>query len=163
MTQTRSKKESLVSEMKDLFEKASILVFVNFHGLSVVKQRKLRKELRKIGSKYKVVKKTLLKRAFEALGLKNSPSFEGEIGIVSGYQDVIVPPQVISKFIRENKELKIVGGLYENNFVDAGVIGRLSAIPSREILLSQLAFMLSQPVAGLARALNEIGKTLEKK
>ena len=52
MAQARKQKESIVEELKKLFEKASILVFVNFHGLSVAKERKLRGEFRKNEIKY---------------------------------------------------------------------------------------------------------------
>ncbi|MBI4059542.1 50S ribosomal protein L10, partial [Candidatus Giovannonibacteria bacterium] len=152
--QTRAKKELLVGELKKLFEKASILVFVNFHGLSVAKERKLRGEFRKNEIKYKVAKKTLLKRVFEALGLKDIPKLEGEVGVAAGYGEVTETPRIISQFIKKEKEgLKIIGGIYESKFADENVIKHLAAIPSREILLTQLAFILSQPAAGLARVL----------
>lgn len=161
MAQTKAKKESLVSELKKLFEKASILVFVNFHGLSVAKERKLRGEFRKNEIKYKVAKKTLLKRALEAVGLADVPKLEGEIGIAAGYGEVTEAPRIISQFIRKEKEgLKIVGGIYESKFADENIIKRLAAIPSREVLLTQLAFILSQPVAGLARVLSKVNEKL---
>ncbi len=168
MSITKKQKESIVEELKKLFEKASILVFVNFHGLSVAKERKLRGEFRKSEVKYKVAKKTLLKRALEALGLKEVPKLEGEIGIAAGYGEVTEPPVLISKFIKtefrgmpaDRRGLKIIGGIYESKFVGDDVIGRLAAIGSREILLTQLAFMLSQPVASLARALSKVSEKL---
>ncbi|MDP3785227.1 MAG: 50S ribosomal protein L10 [bacterium] len=164
MAQTRAKKELLVSELKKLFEKASILVFVNFHGLAVAKERKLRGEFRKADIKYKVAKKTLLKLVFEALGLKEIPKLEGEVGVAAGYGEVTEVPRIISQFIKKEKEgLKILGGIYEANFVDDAMIKRLAAIPSREVLLTQLAFILSQPAAALARALQELSKKLETK
>ena len=48
--------------------------------------------------------------------------------------------------------------VYENNFVDADMIKRLAAIPTREVLLTQLAYILSQPVASLARVLNKLSE-----
>ncbi len=161
LAQTKAKKESLVDELKKLFEKASILVFVNFHGLSVAKERKLRGEFRKNEIKYKVAKKTLLKRVFDALGLKEVPKLEGEVGVAAGYGEVTEVPRIISQFIKKEKEgLKILGGIYEANFVDDAMIKRLASIPSREILLTQFAFILSQPVASLARALSKVSEKL---
>src|SRR3989338_707856 len=94
MPQTKQIKSELIDELKKLFDKASILVFVNFHGLSVAKERKLRKVFRQSETKY----------------------------------------------------------------VADDVIKRLAAIASREVLLTQLAFILSQPVAGFARALDAVSK-----
>ena len=161
MAQTKAKKESIVEELKKLFEKASILVFVNFHGLSVAKERKLRGEFRKNEIKYKVAKKTLLKRVFEMLGLKDIPKLEGEVGVAAGYGEVTETPWIISQFIKKEREgLKIIGGIYESKFADESVIKRLAAIPSREILLTQLAFILSQPAASLARVLSKVNEKL---
>lgn len=158
MSITRKQKESIIVELKKLFQKASILVFVNFHGLSVAKERKLRSILRKADINYKVAKKTLLKRA-----LPEIPKLEGEVGIVAGYGEVTEAPGIISKFIKEERALpagrqglKIIGGIYENKFADAELIKRLAAAPSREALLTQLAFILSQPAAGLARVLTKL-------
>ena len=99
------------------------------------------------------------------------PKLEGEIGIAAGYGEVTQPPTLISKFIKtelrglpaDKQGLKIVGGIYESKFVGEDVMKRLAAIPSREVLLTQLAFILTQPVAGLARALQEVSKKLEIK
>src|SRR3989344_5534596 len=156
---TREKKEIIITDLKKLFDKASIFVFVNFHGLSVAKERKLRNELRKSRIKYKVAKKSLLKRVLDAAGFADVPKLDGEIGVIAGYGEVLEPPQIIAKFIKAQKEgLKIIGGIYESKFVDDSVIKRLEAIPSQEILLTQLAFILTQPVASFARALQEVSK-----
>src|SRR3989344_5997874 len=137
---TREKKETIIADLKKLFEKASILVFVNFHGLSVAKERKLRGQFRGAEIKYKVAKKTLLKKALESAGFTDTPA-------------------LTAKFIKAEKEgLKIIGGIYEARYVGADIIKQLGAIPSREVLLTPVAFILSQPVRRLARVLKEVEK-----
>ena len=156
---TKQKKVQIIDEVGKIINKASILVFVNFHGLTVKKEKKLRNALRISSIAYKVAKKSLLKRVLDAAGFTDVPKLEGEIGIVAGYGESIEPPQIIAKFIKEQKEgLKIIGGIYESKFVDATVIKQLAAIPTREVLLTQLAFILTQPVAGFARVLQEVSK-----
>ena len=119
----------------------------------------MRNELRKAEVSYKVAKKSLLKRVLDEAGFTDIPKLEGEIGVVAGYGEVIEPPQIIAKFIKAEREgLKIIGGIYEAKFVDDKVIKQLSAIPSREVLLTQLAFILTQPVASFARVLSEVSK-----
>lgn len=155
---TRAQKEKIIEDLKKIIGGASVLVFVNFHGLSVAKTRNVRSELRKVGIAYKVAKKTLLRRAADAAGLGDMPEWEGEIGVAAGYGDATEAPRILAKFAKGNGELKIAGGFYEHAFVDAGVMNSLASVPSREALLTQLAFMLTQPVAGLARAINEVSK-----
>lgn len=135
------------------------MVFVNFHGLSVAKSTKLRKELRALGVGYNVLKKTLLKRVLDSFGFTDVPKLQGEVGVVYTSGDVTEAPRAVAKFIKQEKEgLSILGGIYESKFVGDDVIKRLAAIPSREVLLTQLAFILTQPVASFARALQEVQK-----
>ena len=63
----------------------------------------------------------------------------------------------IAVFARKNKDiLKIIGGFWRQGWIDAEEIKRYAAVPSREILLTQLAFMLNQPVASFARVLTKL-------
>jgi len=159
MVLTKTQKQSIVAELTRALKDASVLVFVNFRGLSVTKMTRLRKELRQSGAQYTVVKKTLLKRVLDSLGFSDVPKLDGEVGLIAGSGEVTEPPRIVAKFIKEEKGgLTILGGVYESKFVDGDVIKRLSAIPPRETLIAQLAFMLTQPVAGLARALEEVRK-----
>ena len=134
-------------------------MFLNFHSLSVAKSTKLRRELRARGVGYNVLKKTLLKRVIDSLGYTDVPRLDGEVGVVYTSGDVTEAPRVVAKFIKQEKEgLVVLGGIYESKFVGADVIKRLALIPSREVLLTQLAFILTQPMASFARALQEVSK-----
>ena len=149
-------------EYSKILKGQSMLLFLNFHGLSVAKSMKLRRELRSLGIGYNVLKKTLLKRVLDSLGYSDVPKLQGEVGVVYTEGDVTEAPRVIAKFIKQEKEgLAILGGIYESKFVRYDVIKRLAMIPSREILLTQLAFILTQPVASLARTLQEVQKKLD--
>ena len=163
MVLTKSKKESIIAEYSNTLKGKSFLMFLNFHGLSVAKSTRLRRELRALGIGYNVLKKTLLKRVLDSLGYTDVPRLPGEVGIVyTAGSDVTEAPRVVAKFIKQEKEgLAILGGIYESKFVGDDVIKRLALIPSREVLLTQLAFILTQPMAGFARALQEVQKKSE--
>jgi len=156
MVLTKAKKQSIVDKLTSALKGANILVFVNFHGLSVAKAMRLRRALRQAGAHYTVVKKTLLGRVLDSLGFPHTPKLGGEIGLIAGFHDVTEPPRIVAQFIKKEKDgLSIVGGIYESKFVGDDIIKRLAAIPAREILLTQLAFILTQPVARFARVLEE--------
>jgi large subunit ribosomal protein L10 len=160
MVLTKSKKQSVIEEYSQKLKGQALLMFVNFHGLSVAKSTKLRKELRASGIGYNVLKKTLLKRVLDSLGFTDVPKLNGEVGVIYATGEVTEAPRIVAKFIKQEKEgLVILGGVYESKSVGDDVIKRLAAIPSREVLLTQLAFILTQPVAGFARALQEVSKS----
>lgn len=166
MVLTKAKKQSIVEKLTSALGGANILVFVNFHGLSVSKATRLRRALRQAGAHYTVVKKTLMKRALDSFGYSDIPKFEGEVGLVVGSSvsgsDVTEAPRIIAQCIKETKEgLAILGGVYESKFVGSDIIKRLASIPPRDILLAQLAFILTQPAASFARVLSEVVKKVE--
>lgn len=164
MPVTRKQKEEAIKKLKEKLSASDFVALLNFHGLSVAKAMELRKALRKAGGDYSVSKKTLLGVAAKDAGLElNKKTLEGEIGAVfaKGEDEALASSKEVANFARKNKDiLKIIGGFWRRAWIDADEIKRLAAIPPREVLLTQLAFMLSQPVASLARALQEVEKKL---
>lgn len=165
---TRKQKEESVKLIKEKLGASDFAVFLNFHGLSVAKASLLRRALRKAEGSYFVAKKTLLGVAAKETGLEiDKAKLEGEIGVATGGKSedsVLAVAREIANFAKKNKDiLKIIGGIWNKSWVDATEVKRLAAIPSREVLLTQLAFMLSQPVASLARVLQKVGEKLETK
>ena len=70
-----------------------------------------------------------------------------------GYKDEISPAKAIYQFSKENPNLKILGGFFENKFREAEDFIALAQIPSKEELLARLAGSLSAPVTNFVRAL----------
>lgn len=160
---TKQQKFEIVKGLKEKLNAYSFVVFLNFHGMSVAKMQEFRKLLRKTSSEYVVAKKTLLGVAAKEAGLNlDKKKLEGEIGAVLGGSDedaTLAIAKEISAFEKKNADvLKMIGGFWERRWIDVMEIKRLSSIPSREVLLTQLAFMLNQPTASLARALNKLSE-----
>jgi large subunit ribosomal protein L10 len=87
------------------------------------------------------------------------PNLEGEVAVAYG-SDPIAPAREIFNFQKTNKvPLNILGGVYEGKFVDGVYMKEIATIPSREVLLSKIAFLLKSPMQRLAIAVNEVAKT----
>lgn len=159
---TKQKKSEIVKKLKEKLSASGFVAFLNFHGMSVKKAAELRRSLRGKGAEYVVSKKTLLGIAGKEAGLEiDKNKLEGEIGAVfaNGEDETLASSKEIATFARKNKDmLKIIGGFWGKAWIDANEIKRFATIPAREVLLTQLAFMLSQPVAALARVLSELYK-----
>lgn len=154
----KSKKEEMIKSLEGAIKNSKSMVFVNFHGLKVSDETKLRKELRDQGVSYKVGRKTLIKRALEGKAEGSVPDLSGEVAIAySG--DQTSSAREIYNFQKTHKGmLNILGGIFEGKFVDSAYMMELATIPSREVLLSKLAFLLKSPMQRLAIAVNEVAK-----
>ncbi len=155
----KSKKEEIIKDLETAIKGSKSLVFVNFHGLKVSDETKLRRELRDKGVNYKVSRKTLLARSLKGQAEGNIPELGGEVAIAYS-KDEIASPREVYNFQKNHKGivLSILGGIFEGKFVSAEKMKELATIPSREVLLSKIAFLLKSPMQRLAIAVNEVSK-----
>lgn len=163
---SKSKKEKIIKDIEGVVKESKSLVFVNFHGLKVSDETKLRRELRKEGVGYKVSRKTLLGRALKGKAEGEIPELAGEVAIAylptgqAGSKDATTTPREVYNFQKAHKSivLSILGGIFEGKFVGKEMMMELAMIPSREVLLSKIAFLLKSPMQRLALAVNEVAK-----
>ena len=154
----KSKKEKIIKDLEGAIKESKSLVFVNFHGLKVSDETKLRRELRAGGVGYKVSRKTLLARALKGKAEGEVPELAGEVAIAFS-KDEIAGPREVYNFQKTHKGLlNIIGGIFEGKFVGKEMMMELAMIPSKEVLLSKLAFLLKSPMQRLALAVNEVAK-----
>lgn len=166
MSLTKKQKEEILKSVEGKLAKQKSIVFTDFTGLNVAKLQNLRKQLRDQGVEYQAVKKTLLGIALKKTGLEADISqFPGSVAVAIGYDDEIAPSKIVYDFakIRENNAMQILGGIFQNSFASKEMILKLATIPSREVLLAQLASVLIGPVRGLAVAFDAIRKQKETK
>lgn len=155
----KSKKEEIIKDLDKAITDSASLVFVNFHGLTVADETVLRSDLRKEGVTYKVSRKTLLKRALAGKATGELPELGGEVAIAFS-KDAIAAPREVYNFQKTHKgALNILGGMFDGKFVDGAYMTEIATIPSREVLLSKIAFLLQSPMQRLAIAVNEVAKT----
>jgi large subunit ribosomal protein L10 len=133
---------------------------VKFSSLTVKDANALRRALRAEGITYKVGKKTLLKRVLSDLGITGDlPVLEGEIAVAAS-TDALAPARVVYEFQKTHKDMiTLVGGIFEGAYKDKESMTKIATIPSREVLLSQIAYLLKSPMQRLAIAVSEVAKT----
>ncbi len=160
MAINKQKKAELVTEFTDMVAGASAMVFVSFKTLSVNKTVDLRKKLHNENVGYKVTKKTLLKRALEAQKVEGEfPEVLGELAVAYS-ADALTPARLMYEAMKEHKgKMEILGGVFEGKFMNKTEMLEIATIPSREVLLSKIAFLLKSPMQRLAIAVNEVAKT----
>ena len=156
---TKQQKSEIIDNLKNSVKKSSIVMFANFHGLNVQLTGELRRLLRQAGAKYFVTRKTLVRKALEASSFSGEmPNLEGETALVYTNGNPLSSASALNNFAKKNKFLKILGGIFESQYIGTDRVMALASIPPREVLLSQILNIISSPKRGLVVALSEIMK-----
>lgn len=160
MAINKAKKSEILEKLSGIAGGEGLRVFVNFHGLTVADTTNLRKALRAAGVTYFVAKKTLLKKAFGEKKIGGAlPELPGEIAVAYG-EDPMASAREVYKLQKTLKDkLKIVGGVFENAFVDATHMMAIATVPPREVLLSQFLNVINSPIQRFAVAIDQISKS----
>lgn len=147
----RENKVEAVKNLEDLFKNANALVMAEYRGLSVSQQTKLRKDLKKAGASFNVVKMTLAKRAAENIGLESlSEHFTGPTGITVIESDPVEAAKVLKNFAKDNEAFVVKGGLMNSEPLTVDQINVLANIESRDVLLAKIAGGFNAPLVKLA-------------
>ena len=157
----RTKKERIVTDLRESLGRAYGTFLVDYQGLNVGELTKLRHELREAGVDFQVVKNRLLLIASESTDtsvLKDE--LAGPCALAITYEDVVTPAKVLTKFMRDYEALEIKIGQISGKVIDSSAIQKLAQLPSREALLSQLVFSLHAVPTSLVRLLAEIPRRL---
>ncbi|NTW14158.1 MAG: 50S ribosomal protein L10 [Candidatus Moranbacteria bacterium] len=152
---TRSDKEILLKEVVEEAKGAKALVFSDYKGVTVKDLSALRAELRKSGSRFKILKKTILDIALREAGIAaETRKLEGQIGVAFS-PDEVSAAKTIADFIKGKKDLKltIAGGALEGKSLTAEEVKALAKLPSKDELRGVLAGTLQAPIASFARVL----------
>lgn len=154
MPKTKTQKQEIVAQLAENMESQKSMVFVDFAGLSVKNMEKLRGQLRELGARLSVAKKTLFDKAASKSGIPAEfGKLEGQIGTVFAFQDELDPMKAIHKASKEMEGLKILGGYIEQEMRGVEYIETLAKLPGREVLLGQLVGTVSAPMRGFVTVL----------
>ena len=152
----RPEKVAVVDEIRTKLEEADAAVLTEYRGLTVHELAELRASLRPSGTQYKVFKNTLARRAIEGRGLDEiTDLFEGPVAIAFVQGDAAAAAKALREFGRNHDALVVKGGLLGERVVSPNDIEALADLPSREVLLTQIAGLFQQPLtraAGLFQA-----------
>ena len=152
-------KQPIVEEISANIKDAQSVVLVDYRGLTVEQDTKLRKELRNAGIVYKVYKNTMMNFAFKGTDFEQlADQLEGPSAIAISKDDATAPARVIAKFAKTAPALEMKAGVVEGTLYDAKGMEAVAKIPSREELLSKLLGSIQSPIANFARVMNQLAE-----
>ncbi len=154
------KKQSIVKEIADKVSESSSVILFEYDNMSVAEMTKLRRELKANDAELKVYKNTLTKRAIDSLKLDLGEHLNGPKAIAFG-KDEVTPVKILNEFSKKCPALELKVGIIEGKVADLDTLKKYAAIPSREVLLTQVASGLIGTVRNLAIALDLLAQEKE--
>lgn len=156
MALDRAKKEQLLSDYSQGFAKSPNAFVVGYRAMSVPQVDDLRARVRKSGGRYQVVKNRLALIAVKDTPLQPlSEHFQGPTAVASG-DDAVALAKVLTEFTKSADVLEFRAGLIDGVAVAGADVKAIADLPSREVLIGKLLFLLQTPISRLVRDLGAI-------
>ena len=162
MSENLEAKKVVVEEIKAKINASKSVVLTHYDRLTVAESTALRRKFQDAKCEYKVYKNTLVRKAFNELGVEG---FDGDLNGATAF--VFCPDEtsgcsIIAKSVKENPALaeKLVpkSAYVSGAYVDAEGVKKLAAIPSREVLIAKMLGCLQAPIANFAYVLKAIAE-----
>ncbi|ONI40171.1 50S ribosomal protein L10 [Candidatus Epulonipiscium fishelsonii] len=155
-------KQTIVNEIKSKLEGASSIALVDYRGINVEQDTKMRRSFRELGVEYKVYKNTMLNFAIKGTEFEQiSKHLEGPTAIAISYNDATAGPRVLAEAAKNNDKLEFKAGVVEGTYYDSKGIEAIGNIAPREELLGRLLGSFKSPISSFARVVKEIANSKE--
>ena len=149
----KEKKQNYIKEMSTQFDKSEAVIVAHYQGLTVKQLDDLRKQMRKHGIIFKVTKNRITKLAIEKTKCKDlSNLFTGPTAVALS-QDAISSAKILTNFSKENKNLKILGGIMGNDILDVAGVKNVATLPTLDEARAKIVGILRSPAQKIASIL----------
>jgi len=150
----RIEKQNAVDSLGEQFRSIESAILINYRGLKVVDATELRRKIRAIDGNYIVVKNTLAIRAAKETKLEQlAPYFQGPTAVAYHRRDVVGLVKLLTEVTKANPNLELKAALIDGKVVPTSEIQTIASLPSREVMLTKLLFLLKAPVERFATVL----------
>ena len=154
-------KKLVVEDIKQKIQEAKSVVLVKFDGLTVAEDTELRREFRKNNVEYKVLKNTLVRRAFNDLGVTDfDDDLNGPTSIAFGLDETGASKVVVGAMKKYENKVVVKSAYVEGGKVDANGVKALAAMPSKEELVAKMLGSLQAPISNFVGVLSAMPRSL---
>jgi large subunit ribosomal protein L10 len=158
----RSEKEAIIAEVADKAGHAIAMYFADFSKITVAEETELRREFRKSGIEYNVVKNTLTRKALERLEGYDRvfDKLTGPTGIAFSYDDPSAPAKIIKKFSEKTGKFQLKAAVIEKHMYDGTKLDQLASMPSRKDMIAAILGSIQAPASGIVNVINAVARDL---
>ena len=141
----KDKKKIYINEMKNFFSKTSSVLVTHYQGLTVKQIDELRSEMRKHGVMFKITKNRITKLALEGSKYKKLESLFSGPTAVAFSEDAITSAKILTKFAKKNSNLKIIGGIMEEEPLSVEEVEKIATLPTLDEARAKIIGILTTP------------------
>jgi len=145
----KEKKQTYIKEMKGFFEKTSSIFVTHYQGLTVKEIDKLKAEMRKHGIMFKITKNKITKLALEGTKFKKLENLFTGPTAVAFSEDAITSAKILTKFAKNNSNLKIIGGIMEEEPLSLEEVANIATLPTLDEARSKIIGILNTPARNI--------------
>ena len=151
---TKAQKQEMVQKFAKQVDQKTSLVFVDLQGLKVKDLLGLRKQLKQLGAKLQVVKKTLFGRALKEKNIEiDVKKLTGEVAVIFANEDPIPATKAAYILEKANEHFKVLGGYLNGTMLNAIVLKQIANLPSKQELLGMFVQTIAAPLSGFMNVL----------
>ena len=149
----KEQKKNYITEMTANFENSEAVLVTHYQGLTVKQLDELRKQMRKQGIQFKITKNRITKLALEKTKCKDLANlFTGPTAVALS-KDAISTAKILTKFSKENNNLKILGGIMGKEILDVAAVANVATLPTLDEARAKIIGILSAPAKKIASIL----------
>ena len=141
----KEKKKSYIKEMQGIFSKTSSVFVAHYQGLTVKQIDALREEMRKHGVLFKITKNRITKLALEGSKFKKLENLFTGPTAVAFSEDAIKSAKILTKFAKSNSNLKIIGGIMDEEPLSPEEVAKIATLPTLEEARANIVGILTSP------------------
>ena len=149
----KEKKKNYIEEMKNFFNKTNSVLITHYQGLSVKQIDELRSEMRKHGIIFKITKNRITKLALEGSKFKKLENLFSGPTAVAFSEDAITSAKILTKFAKNNSNLKIIGGIMEEEPLSLEEVAKIATLPTLDEARAKIVGILRSPAQKIASIL----------
>ena len=145
----KEQKKNYITEMSTHFENSKAVMVTHYQGLTMVQLDELRGKMREHGIIFKITKNRITKLALAKTKCKDlSDLFTGPTAVAFG-EDAIMSARILSKFSKENENLKLIGGIMDNEILDQSGVLNVASLPTLDEARANIVGILNAPASKL--------------
>ena len=149
----KEQKQIYIKEMTSQFENSKAVLVTHYQGLTVKQLDELRKRMREHGIIFKITKNRITKLALEKSKCKElSNLFTGPTAVAFS-EDAITSAKILTKFSKENENLKILGGIMGTDILDVDGVKNVATLPTLDEARAKIVGILRSPAQKIASIL----------
>ncbi len=148
-------KAKILQDTSERLQGVRGVYLADFSGMDVESLSLLRKKCRDEKVQFRVVKNTLLKRAFHERGITAlDPFLEGPTGIVFSPESEVSPARILTDFAKEREKPRIKAAVVDGRLYEPKAVAVLATLPSYEVMLSQVLATIIAPMTTFLAAID---------